>query len=141
VNFGDWQVRRYHDMAYAFPALGEIDAMPNIPWEGEDELYWPVLKKVIAFRRIHGQGISYTKLQSAPVTLRLRSGGESLRPYPNAATRSLKNLLQEYFIPPWQRERIPLLYCGNELVCVVGVAVSAEYQAQPNEEGVLVSCE
>jgi len=80
-------------------------------------------------------------LQQAPVTLRLRSGGEALRPHPKAATRSLKNLLQEHNVPPWLRERLPLLYCGDELVCVVGVAVSAAYQASQNEIGVLVSCE
>lgn len=88
-----------------------------------------------------GHGISLAKLQHAPVTLRLRNGGETLRPHPNAATRSLKNLLQEHRVPPWQRERLPLLYCGSELVCVVGVAIQAEYQAQQTEESVLPSFE
>jgi tRNA(Ile)-lysidine synthase len=87
-----------------------------------------------------GHGISLAKLQHAQVTLRLRSGGEALRPHPNAATRSLKNLLQEHCVPPWERERLPLLYCGNDLACVVGVAVHAGYQAQHDEESVLVSC-
>ena len=66
---------------------------------------------------------------------------ETLRPHPDAATRSLKNLLQEHQVPPWQRERLPLLYCGDELVCVVGVAIHADFQAQQDEEGVLVSCD
>jgi tRNA(Ile)-lysidine synthase len=64
-----------------------------------------------------------------------------LRPHLGAANRSLKNLLQEHCVPPWQRERLPLLYCGEELVSVVGLAVNAGFQAQPNEEGLLVCCE
>ena len=110
-------------------------------WQGETELKWPALSMVVAFRRMQGKGISFSKLQRAPVTLRVRGGGESLRPAPHAATRSLKNLLQEHKVPPWMRERIPLLYCGDELVSVLGVAIAAGYQATESEEGVLVSLE
>jgi tRNA(Ile)-lysidine synthase len=141
IDFGGWQVRRYQDKVYAFPALVDINLGLVIPWLGEPELQWPVLNKRIAFSQAQGVGIRLAKLQLAPVTLRIRSGGESLRPHPNAATRSLKNLLQEHHVPPWLRERMPLLYCGGELVSVVGVAVSAEYQARNNENGLLVSCE
>lgn len=141
IEFGGLQLRRYQDKAYVLCAFGEFDQDLVLPWHGEAELQWPALNRVVAFRRTQGTGINFTKLQRAPVTLRLRSGGESLRPHMNAATRSLKNLLQEHRIPPWQRERLPLLYCGDELVSVVGIAISAEYHAPQNEEGVLVSCE
>jgi tRNA(Ile)-lysidine synthase len=47
-------------------------------------------------------------------------------------------LLQEHHIPPWQRDRLPLLYCGEELVCVTGVAVAAAYQAGGEEAGMLL---
>jgi len=50
----------------------------------------------LCFSQTRGKGISLAKLQLAPVTLRLRSGGETLRPHPHAATRTLKNLLQEH---------------------------------------------
>ena len=111
-----------------------------MPWQGEVELQWPALGQVVAFSRVKGMGIDFSKLQLAPVTLRLRSGGESLRPHAKAANRSLKHLLQEHRIPPWLRERLPLLYCGDELVSVVGVAVSANFQAGQNETGLMVSC-
>ena len=57
------------------------------------------------FTQTLGQGISLKNLQRSAVTIRLRTGGESLRPHPKAATRSLKNLLQELHVPPWQRRR------------------------------------
>lgn len=141
VDYGCWQVRRYQDRAYAFPALNDLDTDLIVSWTGESELQWPALGMAITFSRTVGAGINLARLRLGPVTFRLRSGGESLRPHPAAAKRSLKNLLQEHHIPPWQRERLPLLYCGEELVSVVGVAVSAEYQARNNEDGVLVCCE
>lgn len=135
---GDWQVRRYQGNAYALRALPEFDQNLVLPWQGEAALAWPALNKKVLFQQGIGLNISLEKLQRAPVTLRLRQGGETLRPAPNAATRTLKNLLQEHCIPPWQRDRLPLLYCGDQLVCIPGIAIAAEYQAVENEVAVSV---
>jgi tRNA(Ile)-lysidine synthase len=139
VEFGGWQVRRYQGRVYAFPALGAFDEGLVVSWQGEAELPWPALGRAIGFRSALGQGVILAKLQRAPVTLRLRSGGETLRPHPGAASRTLKNLLQEHRVPPWQRERLPLLYCGDELAAVVGVAVAADFQARDSEPGIVVA--
>jgi tRNA(Ile)-lysidine synthase len=139
VEFGGWQVRRYQGRAYVLPAPGGFDAGLVVSWRGESELYWPAFGRPVTFRRDLGQGVSLARLQRAQVTLRLRSGGEALRPHPAAATRSLKNLLQQHHIPPWQRERLPLLYCGEELAAVVGVAVAADFQAADSEPGIVVA--
>ena len=136
IAYDDWQVRRYQNRVYALRGLDEFDHSLVLPWQGEAELDWPALNARLMFSRTRGTGISLAKLQNAPVTLRLRRGGETLRPHPNAATRTLKNLLQEHHVPPWRRERLPLLYCGEELVSVPGVATAAAYQADAQEEGV-----
>lgn len=136
VAYGGWQVRRYAGRVYALPALGGFDRNLVLPWHGETVLGWPALHTHLYFSHTQGAGVSLAKLQHAPVTLRLRHGGETLRPHPNAATRTLKNLLQEHHVPPWRRDRLPLLYCGEELVCVPGVAIAAEYQAAAAEAGV-----
>jgi tRNA(Ile)-lysidine synthase len=138
VDFGKWQVRRFQDEAHVMQILGEFDQNLVLSWHGEAVLEWPALSSRLIFRQTQGQGISLARLQSAPVTLRLRSGGEALRPHATASTRSLKNLLQEHHVPPWQRERLPLLYCGNELVSVVGVAVAAGFKASNSEPGLVV---
>lgn len=138
VGYGVWQVHRYRDRAYVSPILGEFDRESVLSWNGEVELDWPALGGRLRFGETRGAGISAEKLRRAPVTLRLRNGGETLRPHPNAAKRSLKNLLQEHGVPPWRRERLPLVYCGDELVCVVGVAVAAEYQAGEGEAAITV---
>jgi len=141
VRCGDHQVRRYRDKVYLLPVTTELDHDFVLPWQGEAVLDWPPLATQLHFSQVTGKGISMQKLQRGPLMLRLRKGTETLRPHPAAANRTLKNLLQQYHIPPWQRERLPLLFCGNELVCVVGLAIDTGYQALENEEGVLVSCE
>ena len=136
IAYGDYEVRRYRGRVYALRALGEFDRSIVLPWRGEAKLDWPALNTHLLFEQAQGRGVSLGKLQRAPVTLCLRQGGETLRPHPNAATRTLKNLLQEHHVPPWQRNRLPLLYCGDDLVCVPDVAIAAEYQAGPQEAGV-----
>lgn len=136
ITYGDWQVRRYLAQVHALRALGKFDRNLVLPWHGETVLDWPALNTRLHFYSTRGTGISLAKLRHAPVTLRFRQGGEMLRSGSNAATRTLKNLLQEHCIPPWWRDRLPLLYCGNELVCVPGVAIAAEYQAVAAEAGV-----
>lgn len=140
VEYGDcWQVRRYRGRVYALRGLGEFDRNLVLGWQGEDVLDWPALNTRLGFQRIQGDGIDLGKLRHAPVTLRLRRGGEALRPHAHAATRTLRNLLQEQHVPPWRRERLPLLYCGDELVCVPGVAIAAGFQAGAQQTGLHLS--
>lgn len=61
--------------------------------------------------------------------LRPRRGGEQIRPRLGGPNRPVKLLLQEAGIPPWLRSRWPLLWQGEQLVAVVGIAVAADSQA------------
>lgn len=134
---GCWQVRRYLGRVYAMRALPGFDRSQALSWNGEAVLEWPALNARLRFDRAE-DGISRTKLRHAPVTLRLRGGGETMRPFADGPARTLKNLLQEHHVPPWRRERLPLLYCGDDLVCVPGVAISAEYRADGQEEAIRI---
>lgn len=138
IVYSGWQLRRYQGKVYALRVLGEFDSKLILPWHGEAELAWPALNARLQFKPSQAVGISVAKLQRASVNIRLRHGGEALRPHPNATTRTVKNLLQEHHVPPWQRQRLPLLYCGTDLVCVTGVAVAAEYQAVAGEAGISI---
>jgi tRNA(Ile)-lysidine synthase len=88
-----------------------------------------------------GQGLSLARLSAEPVTVRQRRGGERLRPDCRRPNRSLKNLLQEAGIPPWQRQRLPLLFSGEKLVFVPGIGAACEYRADEGEVGVVVKFE
>lgn len=139
VNFGGWQVRRYQGMVHAAPICSELTKEFRehfcVVWRGESVLPLPDLGGTLHFQSVSGQGISLQKLQLKSVTVRLRRGAERIRPHALRPTRTLKNLLQEHAIPPWQRDRLPLLFCGEELVWVAGVAIAENYRSQPGETG------
>jgi tRNA(Ile)-lysidine synthase len=141
VSFGDWEVRRYQGWVHVMPTLSDFDSTIVLDWTGQHELVWPAMKARLMFSEVVGSGISLEKLKGERISLRLRSGGESLRLHSKGSNRSLKNILQENRIPPWQRERLPLLYRGDELVAIVGVAIHPDYQAHASEKSLLVSWE
>ena len=55
-----------------------------------------------------------------PLIVRLRQGGERIKPAGDAHTRELRHLFQQAQLPPWQRNVCPLLYAGDELIAVAG---------------------
>jgi len=109
-------------------------AFAPIAWQGERRLALPGLGGELRFRRARGKGIVAS---ARPLRVRLRSGGERLQPDPRRPRRTLKNLFQEAGVPPWERDRLPLLFCGDDLVWVPGLGVDARYQAAESASGVL----
>ena len=83
-----------------------------------------------------GQGLSRSLFDRSEAGIRYRQGGEAIR-LPGRPRKSLKKLLQEQRIPPWVRERLPLLYLGNELVCVPGIGIAEGCCAQQHEPGLI----
>jgi tRNA(Ile)-lysidine synthase len=105
-----------------------------IAWKGERTLAIPELGGELRFRPARGKGIAAS---AKPLHVRLRSGGERLQPDPRRPRRTLKNLFQEAGVPPWERDRLPLLVYGEDVVWVPGLGVDARYQAGKNAFGVL----
>jgi tRNA(Ile)-lysidine synthase len=107
-----------------------------VRWRGEEILALTALGGELRFARARG-GIDPGKLDGARVTVRTRAGGERLRPDAKRPRRTLKNLFQEAGIPPWERERLPLLFCGEDLVWVPGLGVDAAYRAPAGKRGIV----
>jgi tRNA(Ile)-lysidine synthase len=103
-------------------------------WKGEPLLRLPALGGESRFRKARGKGIA---LEHQPLSVRLRAGGERLQPDPRRPRRTLKNLFQEAGVPPWERENLPLLFTGDELVWVPGLGIDARFQAPPGALGLV----
>jgi tRNA(Ile)-lysidine synthase len=138
ITWGEWQLRCYREHAYALPVTQPAAAFAVV-WQGEAEIALPASHGVLHFESVMGLGLSLAKLQQGVVTIRPRQGSESIKLDVGRPRQSLRNLLPQHGVPPWQRELLPLLFCGEELVLVTGVAISAAYAATASEEGVLVS--
>ena len=115
----------------------ERPAFTPLVWRGERRLPIDALAGELRFRRARGAGIAAALVDGRTFRVRLRGGGERLRPDPRRPRRSLKNLFQEAGVPPWRRERLPMLFCGEELVWAAGLGVDAAWQAGARAPGIV----
>ena len=138
VVFGNTEVRCFKGLIHVRKLSATPDTQWRRAWQGEKQLVIPELGGSLRFARGKGAGISLRKMEEHAVTIRLRQGGERLRPDCNRPRRSLKNLLREASLPPWERGTLPLIFNGEHLVCVPGIGVDCDFQAAAGEPGLLV---
>ncbi|WP_110602252.1 tRNA lysidine(34) synthetase TilS [Salinicola lusitanus] len=113
---GEARIWRDHLFLMAPPVA--IDSDWQRPWDGRAPLETPW--------GVHSWSLGPWPHDPARPALRvgLRRGGETMR-LAGRGRRDIKRLLQEVGIPPWQRDRLPLVWHGEELVAVLG-ALTAE---------------
>ena len=112
---GDYSLQRFSDAVYLLPVF---DA-PVPPWScdlvpGERRDIPGV--GVVGLVRSGSDGIPVR--EGEYLTLRWRRGGERCRLPGRPGSRSLKALLQELHVPPWWRDRIPLVCLRDEVLAI-----------------------
>jgi tRNA(Ile)-lysidine synthase len=137
----DWVFLRYRDKLVLESASKTVGRDFSENWNGENAMPLLALGGVLKFKPEEGRGLSFAKLSAEPVTLRVRRGGERLRLDPRRPRRTLKNLFQERGVPPWDRDRLPLVFSGEQLVSVPGIGDACEFRAGPGEAGLIVTWE
>jgi tRNA(Ile)-lysidine synthase len=143
IRIGDYQLRRFQQRAYLFqmPSAMPADDFQKA-WRGQLNWALPELGGRFCFERCEGEGIAARYLENpAGLSVRLRRGGEKIRPDAGRPRRELKKLLQEQGVAPWQRERLPLLFCGETLAFAPGIGIESALRAQPGEAGLRVRWE
>ncbi|MFK2903432.1 tRNA lysidine(34) synthetase TilS [Dyella ginsengisoli] len=91
---------------WALPPPAAIDPAWQAPWSG-DPLALP-----------DGGTLTLHGALAQPLTLRLRRGGERLKPAGDRHTRELRDLFQQAALPPWQRAACPMIHEGDVLIAV-----------------------
>lgn len=106
-----------------------------LPWHGEPWVALPDGRELCFEPRV-GTGLSRARLLAAEALVRPRRGGERLRPAPGRPHRTLKNMLREAGVPPWERGRTVVLEAAGQVVWAQGVGGDADFAAAPGEAGV-----
>ena len=104
-------------------------------WNGEAELPWSGGR--LRFVSVTGAGIRRDVFGSGELAVMTRRGGERLQPDARRPRRSLRKLFQDGAVPPWERERLPLLWCKEQLLWVGRLGVDAAFACAPDDEGLL----
>lgn len=117
------EIRRYENNIYAMTPIPKLPSNLKLPWrDTKKPLKLPLGLGTLHFTDIDKNWIYAAKKRNAKhdkISIRFRKGGEKIRLPNRQGTHELKKLFQEYRIPPWQRNLIPLIYSGEELIAIV----------------------
>lgn len=121
IRWGHVTITRYQQTLYLSPPLaGGTQVLPWTAFPKPLQLEMG-LGKLTA--KVADEGLMIPP--DSHVEIRFRQGGE--RFHWHGQNKSLKKLLQEWKIPPWQRQQIPLLYLNGQLAAVIGYALSDSF--------------
>lgn len=111
----NYSIRRFRNHLCFVPAQPEVPDQ-TVNWQPSESMEWGG-----GLVRLEGQAGTDVMLRVAR-----RQGGERFRPYAGGHSRSLKKWLQERAVPPWERDRLPLVWHHDELVAIGNLWSSAD---------------
>ncbi len=122
IAWGKAELRRYRDLLYCMPTLSAADLHWSREWDGMAPLELPS-----GFGRLSLDPVPKDGIQ---LQVRARRGGERIRLHSEQRS-DLRKRLQEIGLPPWQRERLPLLFdSAGELQAAGDLLLAAEFRTR-----------
>ncbi|WDI78542.1 tRNA lysidine(34) synthetase TilS [Candidatus Purcelliella pentastirinorum] len=118
-----YEVRRYRNSIYLIkihPSLENLILLWNRPW---NIYYLPYSSGILL---VDSKGFSLRKPNhNERVNIRFKVFGEYYI-FGRKHKRKIKKLWQEFNIPPWMRNRIPLIFYNNIFISALGVFVTID---------------
>ncbi len=132
-----YDIRRYRDKLYCVEQAAQ---------EPLQDVVWPAGQASIKIGNNQilsclpsSAGILREQWRDARVEVRFRRGGEKICLPGRTGHHSLKNLFQEAGIPPWERERIPLIYLNDALAAVGDKWISTAFYSEKTQACISLS--
>ena len=128
-------IRVYRDKAWV---VHDVPRWHACPWLGESEL---ILKGELGVSgRVtliahQGEPAIRTPTAGERWGLRPRQDGDAIELSARSGHVALKNIFQNAAVPPWQRERWPILTCNDKVVSLVGIATASAFTVCAGEQG------
>jgi tRNA(Ile)-lysidine synthase len=128
VSWGQTRVQR-HAGRLALEALRAVPPAFELSWNPRRSRKLALPQGLGQLQLVRSaQGLIDAAALPDAVTVRMRRGGERLRPRRGGPSRSLKSLLQQALIPLAERQQLPLVFAGDELVAAADLWVDARWQ-------------
>jgi len=137
VTWSGVEIRRYRGNLYALATLTAVGPEQDIVWD----LSAPITINGVGslrLRKTQGMGLNPDLLARTDLCIRFRQGGERIQPARRGHQHELKKLFQEAGIPPWERDRTPILYQGDAIVAVAGLCDSAAFCVGEDQKSLLL---
>lgn len=139
-TYAGFEYRRYQNKLYLLKIISEPEDMDIVSWKPLAPLVLSGKKVRMTAVKTMGNGLRL-ELMEEMLNVRFRQGGEHFHPAYRQHSQSLKKLLQEEGVPPWERSSFPLLYFKDECIAVIGLWWAKHYAVGEGSEGWVIKAE
>ena len=84
-----------------------------------------------------GKGLDKQYIEKGAI-IKARIGGEKCKPFGRNKSQKIKNLFQEFEVPDWKRDGIPIIYINERIAAVGDLWVCEEFHTSLHEKGVSI---
>lgn len=135
LQLGSFVVRRFRQRLYLLPQYLSLKDQV-ISWDPADKLLLPDALGVLSVSAVPDDGDENCIIRQArageTITVRFQASG-MIEKVGRDRARQAKKLWSELGVPPWQRERIPLVYYNEQLIAATGWFITRQALAENNE--------
>jgi len=138
VAWNNIECRRYADRLYLINPPITFDDQQQLELIIGDYITIPGLGEVSL---ASDMGVGLRLGRDDKLSVRFRQGGERCKPQGRQHSQTLKKLLQEYEVPPWVRDRTPLIYVNDQFAAVGDFWINEGFAVtEEKEQGFVVGC-
>jgi tRNA(Ile)-lysidine synthase len=134
VQWPGAELRRYRHRLFIMSPLSIHDPAQRVIWHPPQPLSLDSAGGMLSAQPVTANGWRIPD-SAARVEVRFRRGGETLQPAGRSHHHRLGHLFQEWGVPPWERDRIPLVHVDGQLAAVAGRCVAAPFAVREGQSG------
>ena len=124
IPFQNMMIRRYRECLYLVEEQSIIAPDKPVIWQGEPQISLCLGKIKLNFKLLdkNNNALSIGSKSLVEICFRTQfSAKVACKPIGRNGSRSVKKLLHEFKVPPWQRDNIPFIFIDGELKQAVGL--------------------
>ena len=134
IKWSEYVIRRFNGRLYF---LNKAEVMPC---EATENISWSINQSISLSHPIgklntkitEGNGISLDKC-SSNLQIKFRKGGEKMFFNADNGSKTLKDFFNEKKILPWIRDKVPLIYDDQHLICIGDLWINENFIATESE--------
>lgn len=127
------EMRRYRDQIWLMNVPRQAVEKRPVDWVGEEMRLGPGLG-LVRRRKVPG-GIDPDRWEQGRVQIVYRYPGLRCRPGGRSGTRSFKKIAQEFGVPPWQREMLPVVMIDDRPAAIANCCVCQPFNVGRDAPG------
>ncbi len=134
LRLGANSIRRYRQRLYWLAPMQSLKTT-ILQWQGKEVLDLPDGLGTLSFTSARQNNLVLRKPRANEIlTVRFYARGE-INKVGRDRSRNIKKIWQELNVPPWERERIPLIFYNQQLMAAAGLFITREaLTTGPQEE-------